>query len=228
MLVNDAGEGYPGWLAVGDAPQGGRLYRAAKACMDRLCAAGFLVLFSPVMAVIALSVRLDSPGPILFRQERVGEGGRVFIIYKFRTMHNGADTSVHQNHVAKYIRGEGTALPVRKIEKDARVTRLGRILRKSSLDELPQLFNVLRGELSLVGPRPPIPYEVEEYEEWHMRRLQVKPGVTGLWQVTARSQTSFDQMVLLDIKYIRERSLLLDILILLKTVPAVISGKGAG
>ncbi len=228
MLVNDAGEGYTGWLAVGDAPQGGRLYRAAKACMDRLCAAGFLVLLSPVMAAIALSVRLDSPGPILFRQERVGEGGRVFIIYKFRTMHNGADTSVHQNHVAKYIRGEGTTLPVRKIEKDVRVTRLGRILRKSSLDELPQLFNVLRGELSLVGPRPPIPYEVEEYEEWHMRRLQVKPGITGLWQVTARSQTSFDQMVFLDIKYIQERSLLLDILILLKTIPAVVSGKGAG
>lgn len=204
-------------------------YLVSKRCLDVLGAILLLAVSAPFMAVIAILIKFDSPGPVLFRQERVGKGGKRFVFYKFRTMHHGADTSVHRNYVTQFINGGASAIgPVAKLRDDPRITGVGRILRKSSLDELPQLLNVLRGHLSLVGPRPPIPYEVEEYRDWHRRRLDVKPGITGLWQVVARSQASFDQMVELDIKYIEERSLFLDIWILLVTIPAVIGGKGAG
>ncbi len=214
-------------IATGN-PRAGRIYGVGKSCMDIFGALFLLALLSPLMGVIALLIKLDSPGPVLFRQERLGRGGKRFIIYKLRTMHDRADTTVHERYVRSLIKGEGSGCAIAKMVDDHRVTRLGRALRKSSLDELPQLVNVLKGDLSLVGPRPAIPYEVEEYKDWHFSRLQVKPGITGLWQATARGRASFDQMVQLDLTYINKRSLFFDIWILLKTIPAVIHGRGAG
>ncbi len=181
-----------------------------------------LVLGFPLACLIALAITLDSPGPVLFKQVRVGQGGKPFVFYKFRSMFIGAEgikrEFLHLNEM------DG---PVFKLFDDPRITRVGRFLRKSSLDELPQLFNVLRGEMSLVGPRPPVPEEVRLYEPWQMRRLAVKPGLTCLWQVSGRSIIGFDEWMRLDIQYIRNRSLLLDLEILLRTVPAVLSGTGA-
>ena len=184
--------------------------------------------------LIALAVKLTSPGPVFFRQVRVGQLMRPFTILKFRTMSVTADHAIHHEFVSRFIQA-GTAAPQRpgtpevfKITNDPRVTRVGGLLRKTSLDELPQLWNVLRGEMSLVGPRPPIPYEVEQYKTWHCRRvLEAKPGITGLWQVTGRSRTTFDEMVRLDIRYARTCSLSNDLKILLATPAAVIAGKGA-
>lgn len=205
-----------------------RPYLLGKACLDLVGACLLLLVLSPVMAVIAILVKVTSPGPVVFRQERVGQGGRLFTLYKFRTMNDGVDTSLHELYISTFIKGEGSERPIAKLPNDSRITPLGRALRKSSLDELPQLFNVLRGDLSLVGPRPAIPYEVRRYEQWHLQRLSVRPGITGLWQVSGRSRVSFHQMVCLDLKYVEERSLRLDLWILLKTVPTVIRGKGAG
>ncbi|MCL6429533.1 MAG: sugar transferase [Anaerolineae bacterium] len=194
-----------------------------------------LVVLAPLMAAIAAAVRLDSPGSILYRQERVGEKGKPFVMLKFRSMRVDADPALHMAHVARLIGGNlspghlgpgpGETL---KMRDDPRVTRVGRVLRKLSLDELPQLFNVLRGEMSLVGPRPPLPYEVALYKDWHRRRLEALPGITGLWQVEARNRVSFDEMVRLDLRYIEEQSLWLDLKILARTPLAVVSGRGAG
>jgi exopolysaccharide biosynthesis polyprenyl glycosylphosphotransferase len=181
-----------------------------------------LVLGAPLLALIALAIRLDSPGPILFRQTRVGAGRKLFQICKFRSMHKGAEAEVERLRALNEADG-----PIFKIQDDPRLTRVGRLLRHTSLDELPQLWNVLRGEMGLVGPRPPLPAEVSRYMEWHKKRLEVRPGMTGLWQVSGRSLLSFDEMVLLDIYYIENWSLWLDFKILLRTIPQVLFGDGA-
>lgn len=176
----------------------------------------------PLGLVLATIVRMDSPGPALFRQTRVGKHGKHFTCYKFRTM--VADAEARKAELARLNEADG---PLFKIRRDPRITRVGHFLRRSSLDELPQLWNVLRGEMSLVGPRPGLPDEVARYEPWHRRRLEVTPGLTGLWQVLGRSNTSFDEMVRLDIYYAESWSVSMDLLILFKTIPAVLIGKGA-
>jgi len=208
---------------------------ALKRAVDILGAVVGLILFSPIMLVTSLAVKLTSPGPIIFTQNRFGKKGARFPFYKFRSMYSNVDDQIHQEYVTSLIKGEHEKInqgdeeePLYKIKSDPRVTRIGRIIRKASIDELPQFFNVLKGEMSLVGPRPPIPYEVEKYEPWHLRRiLEVKPGITGLWQVDGRSKTSFDDMVRLDLRYVQTWSLWLDIKILLKTIRAVLRPTGA-
>jgi exopolysaccharide biosynthesis polyprenyl glycosylphosphotransferase len=175
-----------------------------------------------IVAIIALAVKYDSPGPAIFKQQRVGRRGRVFTVYKFRTM--VIDAEARKADLAAFNEADG---PIFKMRNDPRITRVGRFLRKTSLDELPNLWNVVRGEMSLVGPRPPTPHEVDQYEEWHRRRLEVTPGMTGLWQVLGRSDTSFDEMVRLDIYYAENWTPALDLRILLQTLPVVTSGKGA-
>ena len=222
------------------------LYFACKRLFDLVVAACLLVALAPLLGLIVVLVILDTPGPAIFRQERVGlrrrrQDGRAiyeigtFTMFKFRTMYQGNDSAVHRQYVQALIQNdeEGMAAlqeeetQVRKLVHDARVTRLGHFLRKSSLDELPQFWNVLRGEMTLVGPRPPIPYEVDMYKPWHWLRLWALPGVTGLWQVSARSSATFDEMVRLDLDYIERQSFWLDLKILLGTPLAVFRGKGA-
>lgn len=187
-----------------------------------------LVIFAPFFVFTPILIKLTSKGPVFFRQERVGHLGRKFSFLKFRTMHIHNDHSVHKKYIEKFISGDVEKDGVYKIKDDPRVTPLGRVLRKTSLDELPQFINVIKGEMSLVGPRPPIPYELEKYDVWHRRRiLETKPGITGLWQVRGRSSTNFDEMVRLDLKYVREWSLWLDVKILLRTPWAVINCRGA-
>jgi exopolysaccharide biosynthesis polyprenyl glycosylphosphotransferase len=196
-----------------------------KRGMDFLGALMGLTLGAPLLGLIALAIRIDSPGPILFRQARVGAGGQLFEIYKFRSMRVGAEDELEESsELRKMNEADG---PLFKIRDDPRLTRVGRFLRRTSLDELPQLWNVWRGEMSLVGPRPPIPAEVGNYMEWHKKRLEVRPGMTGMWQVSGRSLLSFDEMVLLDIYYIENWSLWLDLKILLRTIPKVVFGEGA-
>lgn len=193
-----------------------------------------VILLAPVWLVISILIKLDSKGPILFRQERVGMDGRVFLCYKFRTMAANADEQLHRDAYQKNIGGYreanagDEAKPVfGKVKDDPRITKFGRRLRRSSLDELPQLLNVLKGDMSVVGPRPPIPYEVEEYDIWHRKRLDMKPGITGLWQVSGRNRLTFEEMVRIDLFYIENWSLWLDIKIILLTLPAVLRGDGA-
>ncbi len=192
-----------------------------------------IVVSLPVLLILPLAIKLDSPGPVFFRQKRVGRGGRPFTFLKFRSMRMNNDSAIHREFVTRLIHGEDPNAEkgqkgVFKIQDDPRVTRVGKFIRKTSLDELPQFFNVFSGDMSLVGPRPPIPYEVDSYDLWHKRRVtDVKPGITGLWQVEGRSSTSFADMVRLDLRYIREWSLWLDIKILLLTPKSVIAGKGA-
>lgn len=181
-----------------------------------------LTFFAPFLALIALAIKLDSPGPVIFSQERVGEGGRRFHIYKFRSMRKGAEEELERLRELNEADG-----PLFKIREDPRLTRIGVFLRHTSLDELPQLLNVLKGEMSLVGPRPPLAVEVEQYQPWHKQRLSVPPGMTGLWQVSGRSELAFDEMVLLDIYYIEHWSPWLDFTILLRTIPKVVLGEGA-
>jgi len=193
-----------------------------KRGMDIFGALVGLTLGAPLLALIALATRINSPGPIVFRQTRVGAGGKTFECHKFRSMHEGAEAELEQLRELNEADG-----PLFKIRDDPRLTRVGRFLRQTSLDELPQLWNVLRGEMSLVGPRPPLPVEVSRYMEWHKKRLEVRPGMTGLWQVSGRSLLSFDDGVLLDIYYIENWSLWLDFKILLRTIPEVLFGDGA-
>ena len=196
--------------------------RAVKRALDVLGAALVLLLTSPFLALAALGIRLDSPGPILFRQERVGKGESRFMVYKFRTMYQDAEEQLER------LRGHNEATgPLFKMKRDPRITRVGRILRRTSIDELPQMYNVLMGDMSLVGPRPPLPREVAQYQEWHRRRLTVAPGITGLWQVSGRSDLTFDEMVLLDLYYIENWSLFMDLKVLLRTIPQVLFGRGA-
>jgi lipopolysaccharide/colanic/teichoic acid biosynthesis glycosyltransferase len=199
-----------------------------------LVASLLIIILSPLMLVLAVLVWRSSPGPILFRQERVGAQGRRFQFLKFRSMRADADPTLHQQYVAAFIRGqaekaaegEGDAT-LYKLSDDPRITPTGRWLRRTSLDELPQLFNVIHGEMSLVGPRPPIPYELEHYQKEQFRRLAVKPGITGLWQVSGRSRTTFDEMVDLDLDYIQDASFLTDLRILFKTIPVVFFDQSA-
>lgn len=201
-----------------------------KRAVDIVGAVAGILLLSPVMLITAIAVALDSRGPIVFRQTRVGKGGVPFVFYKFRSMFVNANDRIHREFVTKLIQGkledvnQGDANnPYYKIKSDPRVTRVGNFIRDRSIDELPQLFNVLKGDMSLVGPRPPLPYEVENYESWHlMRILEIKPGITGLWQVEGHSSTTFDDMVRLDLRYIRNCSFALDLRIMLKTVKAVL------
>lgn len=193
-----------------------------------------IILCLPVLALIALAIKSTSKGPMLFRQVRMGQYGRTFTFLKFRSMYFGNDPTIHEQYVRRFIAGEaGTeqsagSEPKYKLVADPRITSVGRFLRRTSLDELPQFFNVLSGEMSLVGPRPPITYEVKRYDLWHRQRLlAVKPGITGLWQVEGRSKVKFDEMVRLDIRYARSWSLWLDVKILLQTPLAVILGNGA-
>ncbi len=207
-----------------------------KRIIDIIGSIAGILIFSPFLFLIPIGIKLTSRGPVFFRQERVGLDGKRFIFLKFRSMYINSDQDVHRNFVQNYISrklpdddiDKGNGKKVYKITKDKRVTSFGLILRKSSLDELPQFFNVLKGEMSLVGPRPPIPYELEKYDIWHWRRvLEVKPGITGLWQVMGRSATTFDEMVRLDLRYATNWSLWLDLKILLRTPWAVVGGKGA-
>jgi exopolysaccharide biosynthesis polyprenyl glycosylphosphotransferase len=182
-----------------------------------------LIIISPLLLIISLGVRISSSGPVFFKQRRIGLNGRVFWCYKFRSMVQNAEALQEQLETQNELSG-----PVFKIKKDPRVTTIGYWLRKYSLDELPQLYNVLRGDLSLVGPRPPIVDEVRRYEPWQRRRLSMRPGITGIWQVEGRSRIAeFDEWVKLDLQYIDNWSLTLDMKILLKTIPTVLSGRGA-
>ncbi len=205
-----------------------------KRCIDIVGSSLALILGAPLLVCIAIAVKLTSEGPILFRQTRHGQFGEPFTFLKFRSMYVSNDTKIHQEYVKKLIAGEqdgkasgGTATQVFKITNDPRVTGIGAWLRRTSLDEVPQFINVLKGEMSLVGPRPPLTYELEHYEDWHHRRLDVKPGLTGLWQVNGRSRTTFEEMVRMDLEYARTWSLWLDIKILLRTPLVVLMGDGA-
>jgi len=186
-----------------------------------------LVALSPLFLLITIFVKLESKGPAIFKQTRVGKGCRPFTFYKYRSMNENSDPNPHQKYISELIGGERAQDEVYKLTDDNRVTKVGRILRKTSLDELPQLFNVLKGDMSLVGPRPALPYEVKMYKDWYKDRLSVTPGMTGLWQVSGRSQKNFDEMVKLDLAYINKWSLWLDIKILLKTFLVVFSRQGA-
>ena len=193
-----------------------------KRAMD-LCLSGIaLGVMSPIWLFIGIAIKIDSPGPVLFRQERLGKDGKPFTIYKFRSMADDAE-----KEVSKLVDLNEAVGPLFKIRDDPRLTRMGRWLRRISLDELPQLINVIKGEMALVGPRPPLAAEVELYQEWHKKRLEVAPGVTGLWQVSGRSELPFDEMAMLDIYYIENWSPGLDMKIILRTLPAVLSGRGA-
>jgi len=212
-----------------------RLGRATKRLIDVLGSLTLLVLLFPVFFVIAAAIKFTSRGPILFRQQRIGEHGTPFTFLKFRSMYVNNDPSEHKEYVRKLIAGQAAKQPanatgegVFKLTNDPRITSVGDFLRRTSLDELPQFFNVLRGDMSLVGPRPPVPYEVEAYATWHRRRLlEAKPGITGLWQVEGRSRVGFDDMVRLDLRYARNCSPWLDLKILMQTPKAVIAGNGA-
>jgi lipopolysaccharide/colanic/teichoic acid biosynthesis glycosyltransferase len=210
---------------------GHQLSLTVKKTIDVVGSAVALLLFSPVFLVIAAAIKLTSAGPVFFRQERLGLNGKTFTLLKFRSMYTNNDPARHKDYIRKYISEQKKAAVepgVFKLKNDLRITLVGSLLRKTSLDELPQFINVLKGEMSLVGPRPPIPYECDLYDMWHRRRLlSCKPGITGLWQVTGRSRTTFDEMVRLDLKYISEWTLWLDFHILLKTPMAVLGGKGA-
>ena len=195
----------------------------AKRMIDVLGSTAALVLCAPLIVIISLLIRLDSRGPILFRQERIGKGGKRFTVLKFRSMSADAEARfvelAHNNEVK-----DG---PIFKWRQDPRITRIGRLLRRTSLDELPQFWNVLVGDMSLVGPRPPLEREVRAYEPWHFERLAVIPGMTGLWQVSGRSNLTFNEMVSLDVRYVHEWSFWMDILLILKTPFAVFGGRGA-
>ena len=193
----------------------------AKRLFDIVGSALLLVLVSPLLLLIAALIKLDSSGPVVFRQERVGLQGRRFAVVKFRSMNDGAEAQLDGLRHRNQIRGHAF-----KLDRDPRVTRVGRFLRRTSLDELPQLWNVLRGQMSLVGPRPPLPSEVARYDSWHRRRLSMKPGMTGLWQVGARREPEFDRWVEKDLEYIDQWSLWLDLKIMARTVPAMFSGEG--
>ncbi len=230
-------EGLPDFFPLDlDEPiESHRFQTALKRVIDVLGAVAGFILFSPIMLATAIAIKMTSPGPIIFKQTRFGKKGVRFQFYKFRSMYWNIDDQIHREYVTNLINGDLHKInqgdqedPLFKMVSDPRVTRVGRIIRKTSIDEVPQLFNVLKGEMSLVGPRPPVDYEVQRYEPWHLRRiLEVKPGITGLWQVSGRSRISFDEMVRLDLRYVQYWSTWVDLKIILKTVKAVLSLRGA-
>jgi len=209
-----------------------RLAGALRRCADVVFALVLILLLSPVLIGVTLAVRFDSRGPAFFRQRRVGYREREFTLYKFRSMRVDADPRGHQEYVTALIKGKdanpgGGRENLYKLAVDNRITSVGRWIRRWSLDELPQLFNVVKGDMTLVGPRPAIPYEVSEYPAWYRERFSVKPGLTGYWQVSGRNERTYEEMVRLDIEYAERRSLGLDLQILLKTPLVVLSRKGA-
>jgi lipopolysaccharide/colanic/teichoic acid biosynthesis glycosyltransferase len=215
------------------APATAESRATAIACrvLDVIGAGVLLVMLAPLFALMALAITLDSPGPAIFRQRRVGRGGRPFTVNKFRSMSSAASHERHKDYVEQLIATDApdkdSEKPLFKLSADSRVTRVGRPLRRSSLDELPQLWNVLVGDMSLVGPRPTIEYEVEKYPPSWFARFAVRPGMTGLWQVSGRSRLTYEQMVRLDIEYARNRSLWFNVKILFRTIPAVLFARGA-
>ena len=223
---------YPDLLS---SSKGRRVVTLIKRAMDIAGGAIMLILCAPMLLIIAVAIKVSSKGPVFFRQTRVGQYGQHFTFLKFRSMQVNNDHSVHKEFITKFIASEaskqnakGNGEGVFKLTNDKRITRVGRFLRRTSLDELPQFLNVLKGDMSLVGPRPPIPYELAAYQTWHRRRLlEVKPGITGLWQVSGRSRVSFDDMVRLDLRYATSWSPSLDFTILMRTPLAVIKGEGA-
>jgi len=207
----------------------GRLKRG----LDLLLAGLALAAMSPLFLLFAILIRRSSPGPVFFAQERLGRDGRPFKFYKFRSMVHNSDDTIHRQFAAMFIAGDESGCAasnagekVFKLKRDPRITPIGAFLRRTSLDELPQLINIVKGEMSLVGPRPPIAYEIESYQPWHMERLKAVPGLTGLWQISGRSSVSFDDMVRLDIRYINEWSFRRDLAIIARTVPVVLRGTG--
>ena len=209
-------------------------FEIIKRSIDILLSATLLLVFLPLLLAIALLIKLDSPGPIIYRQTRVSKGGNHFTFYKFRTMYFNCDETIHKTHVKNLAnKVEGLSSNGRfkessyKLMHDDRITRVGKYVRNTSLDEIPQLFNVLKGDMSLVGPRPCLPYEYEVYKDWHKKRTSVRPGITGLWQVTGRSEVSFEDMILLDLYYIYNRSFVIDLSIICETVFVVFGKKGA-
>jgi len=207
------------------------LFNKVKYALDALVTLPATLLLLPLFAATAMAIKINSKGPVFYRANAIGKNGQPFTMYKFRSMRVDGGADIHKNYVTRLIKGEirpetegGRPL---KVTDDPRITKVGRILRKTSLDELPQLLNVLRGEMSLVGPRPCLPYEFEIYQDWHKKRLSVRPGITGLWQVAGRSEVAFEDMVLLDLYYAYNRSLSMDMNILYETVFAVLAKKGA-
>jgi lipopolysaccharide/colanic/teichoic acid biosynthesis glycosyltransferase len=202
-------------------------YFVAKRVLDVLLALTLLVVLSPVMAIVAALIALDSPGPVLFRQRRVGQNGVPFDMLKFRSMYHKSDATVHVLAVQRYMQGERLSeseTSTYKLTDDKRITRAGKFIRKTSLDELPQLWNVVMGEMSLVGPRPPVPYEVDLYTPREMLRLEGKPGLTGPWQVYGRNTVTFKEMIEMDIHYLENRSIWYDLKLIVLTVPAALRG----
>lgn len=198
------------------------MYSILKSLFDKILSALAILLTSPLLLLIAVAIKIDDPGPAIYKQTRVGKDRRTFTMYKFRSMHVNADARLEE---LKHLNEKDG--PVFKISNDPRITRVGRFIRKFSLDEFPQFFNVFKGEMSIVGPRPPLVKEVEQYTPYQMQRLNVKPGLTCYWQVSGRSNLSFDEWVKMDIQYIQERSLWVDFKVILKTIPAVLFGRGA-
>ncbi|MGD1048707.1 MAG: sugar transferase [Candidatus Krumholzibacteriaceae bacterium] len=207
--------------------------RFVKRSIDVVSASLVTVLGFPFFLAVALLIKLTSRGPVFYSQLRIGEQGEVFTLYKFRTMRQGVDDAIHREFTRTFIEGrmsnsslDEKAPSVYKLTNDPRVTSIGNFLRKTSLDELPQFINILKGEMTIVGPRPPLQYELEYYEEWHKLRLEVKPGLTGLWQVSGRSSVPFNEMVKLDLYYIEHWTLLLDFKIMMRTIPVMLFGSG--
>jgi len=212
-------------------PPAGAMYQASKRLIDVALAAVALIALSPLLLLIAVAVRLDSPGPVIFRQLRLGRNQRPFVMLKFRTMWRDADDRLHREAVHKTANGIRTELPngkkVYKSLDDPRITRLGKVLRATGLDELPQIVNVLRGEMSLVGPRPAVPYELPYYKPWHHNRFAVRPGITGLWQVKRSHSTDFDDMMRLDVEYTASCSVWEDLKLMALTIPSIVRERGA-
>jgi lipopolysaccharide/colanic/teichoic acid biosynthesis glycosyltransferase len=213
----------------------GRMWseRLAKRLIDVGAALSVAILGFPFFLAVALLIKLTSRGPVFYSQKRIGEHGEVFTLFKFRTMRQDSDDSIHREFTRSFIEGrmpnsslDEKTPSVYKLTNDPRVTSVGNFLRKTSLDELPQFINILKGEMTIVGPRPPLQYELEHYEEWHKLRLEVRPGLTGLWQVSGRSSVPFNEMVKLDLYYIEHWSLLLDLKIMLRTIPVMLFGSG--
>ncbi|WP_349026672.1 sugar transferase [Methyloglobulus sp.] len=224
-------------LMLEDSIAPGSLYKLQiKRAIDVIGSLIALSILSPVMLVAAALVKFNSPGPVIFKQTRLGKKGIPFTFYKFRSMRTDTNDQIHRDYVIKLINGDDDITinngdvqnPLYKINYDPRVTSVGSVIRKTSIDELPQLYNVLKGDMSLVGPRPPLGYEAEKYQSWHLRRiLEMKPGITGLWQVEGRSRTGFDEAVRLDVRYLQTWSLMLDIKILFRTIKEVLQCRGA-
>jgi lipopolysaccharide/colanic/teichoic acid biosynthesis glycosyltransferase len=237
----------PAWTLSADGTylvgaKSNAFYHLAKRLIDLMLGFGLFILLVPLMCLIAVCIKLDTSGPVLFVQPRVGARRRsqpgltrwnivIFPCYKFRSMTHNADTALHRDHISAFVQGELSGADADharfKLGDDPRITRVGKYLRQSSLDELPQLLNVIKGDMSLVGPRPVPTYEVEQYQNWHHGRLAALPGITGYWQIKGRGSSTFEEMIAMDLDYIAQRSLGMDVRLLLSTIPAVLTRRGA-